>query len=289
MLPYALVLALSALMPQDPPAPATAPQEAPPAERFGELTEDEFKKLHELKAEEQGERHGVDVELASGATGYLVLPKDADPSKRPLSAVIVIHEWWGLNRHIELWCDRLAETGVAALAVDLYDGVVATSSDEAMKAMRAVDSAKAVEHLKSAHEFLTTDERVKAVKVGSIGWCFGGAMSLQTALHVPELDACVLYYGRLVTDPKELAAIRCPVLGIFGTKDGSIPPPTVKQFDDALTEAKVPHEIHSYEAEHAFANPSSPRYDHEHAAEAWEKVKAFLDANLEPDATPPSK
>lgn len=287
MIAYAIALSLSFGLAQDPAPTKPAPAKAGDTGLTGALSEDEFKKLHELKPDEQGERRGVAVTLASGAKGYLVLPKDADPAKRPLSAVLVIHEWWGLNRNIELWCDRLAETGVAALAVDLYGGVVATTADDAMKAMRAVDTAKAVEHLKSAHTFLTTDDRVKAVKVGSIGWCFGGAMSLQTALNVPELDACVLYYGRLVTDPKVLAAIRCPVLGVFGTQDGSIPPATVKQFEEALTEAEVVHEIHSYDAEHAFANPSSSRYDHEHAAAAWEKVKAFLDANLKP--TPAAK
>ncbi|MBK6939732.1 MAG: dienelactone hydrolase family protein [Planctomycetes bacterium] len=289
MIAYAIALSLSSCLAQDPAPIEPAPAKTGDTGLTGALSEDEFMKLHELKPDEQGERRGLTVTLESGANGYLVLPKGADPTKRPLSAVLVIHEWWGLNRNIELWCDRLAETGVAALAVDLYGGVVATTSDEAMKAMRAVDTAKAVEHLKSAYAFLTTDERVKAVKVGSIGWCFGGAMSLQTALNVPELDACVLYYGRLVTDPKVLGSIRCPVLGVFGTKDGSIPPATVKQFDDALTEAKVVHEIHSYEAEHAFANPSSPRYDHEHAAAAWEKVKAFLDANLKTEPAPPSK
>src|SRR5262249_22792701 len=149
------------------------------------------------------------------------------------------------------WSDRLAEDGYAALAVDLYGGKVAQNADEAMAAMKAVDEGKALEILKGAHHFLTTDPRVHASRTGSIGWCFGGGFSLKLALAEPELDAVVLYYGHLVTEPSKLKAIHAPLLGVFGNLDKGIPPDSVNAFDKALGEAGVSHEIYRYDAEHA--------------------------------------
>jgi carboxymethylenebutenolidase len=194
--------------------------------------------------------------------------------------VIVIHEWWGLNEHIQHWTDRLAEDGYAALAVDLYGGKVARTPDEAMAAMKAVDDAAALKALRAAHRFLETDARVKAPRTASIGWCFGGAWSLQLALNEPALDAAVIYYGRLVTDPQKLKAIQGPVLGVFGNKDEGIPPKAVDEFDKALHEAGVAHTILRYDAQHAFANPSGARYDQKAADEAWRHVRAFLAGRL---------
>jgi len=127
----------------------------------------------------------------------------------PLPAVIVIHEWWGLNDHVRHWADRLAADGYAALAVDLYGGKVATTPDEAMAAMKSVDEAKAKAKsmLAAAHRFLADDPRIDAKRRGVIGWCFGGAWSLQHAIAEADLDAAVIYYGRLSTEPAQLAKI----------------------------------------------------------------------------------
>lgn len=242
----------------------------------GPMSEEEFKALHELKTESAPPPRGKLVEIAD-SYAYLSLPPNA---KAPIPGVIVIHEWWGPNEHVMHWADRLADEGYAALAVDLYNGKVATTPDSAMSYMKQVDEAASIKILKAAHEFLTKDERIKAPRTASIGWCFGGGWSLQTALAVPELDAAVIYYGHPVTDPEELRAIKASVFGVFGTQDQSIPPATVKDFDKALTTAGVEHEIHSYDAVHAFANPSNPKYDQKSAADAWAKVSKFLRAKL---------
>lgn len=274
----ALALALSAS-----PVLATAlfaQDHAAPKQDTGGVSEEEFKKMHELSKEKPPAPKGETIELPGGSKAYLSLPKDPKNKTAPFPAVIVIHEWWGLNDHIRHWSDRLAAEGYAALAVDLYGGKVATDANQAMELMKGVDSAKATEIVKAAHGFLRKDPRVAATKVGSIGWCFGGHWSLECALNIPELDACVLYYGTLVTDPAELKKIKAPVLGIFGKKDKSITPDKVAAFDKALTEAKVEHAIESYDADHAFANPSGTRYDEESAKQAWEVARAFLAKKL---------
>ena len=110
-----------------------------------------------------------------------------------------------------------------------------------------------------------------------VGWCFGGGWSLQAALANPSLNGAIIYYGQLETDPAKLSAIKASVLGIFGKADKGIPPETVGKFEAALKQANVKAEIYSYEADHAFANPSNPKYDEKSAANAWAHVTAFLD------------
>ncbi|MCP3140117.1 dienelactone hydrolase family protein [Pyxidicoccus xibeiensis] len=242
----------------------------------GAVSEEAFKALHTLRTDAAPARRGQEVEIA-GTKAYLSLPEGA---KGPLPALLVLHEWWGLNEHIQHWTDRLAADGYAALAVDLYGGKVATTRDEAMALVKTVDPARAQEVLKAAHAFLREDPRVRAERTGSIGWCFGGGWSLRTAMAIPELDVAVIYYGNPVTDPQELATIRASVLGIFGTKDASIPPEKVQELRQGLDDAGVRHRILELEADHAFANPSGGRYDERAAATAWQEVSAFLEHNL---------
>jgi carboxymethylenebutenolidase len=188
----------------------------------------------------------------------------------------VIHEWWGLNEHIMHFTDRLAADGYAALAVDLYSGKVATTPDEAMAAMKAVDAARATKSLLAAHDFLEQDGRVRALRTGVIGWCFGGKWSLELALAEPDLDAAVVYYGHVTTDAKRLATLRPPLLGVFANRDQAIPPATVDEFEKALRAGGKQPTIVRYDADHAFANPSGQRYDAKSAEDAWSKVRAFL-------------
>jgi carboxymethylenebutenolidase len=269
--------------PAGPGAAATTPasgQGAPSAAAgmMGTLSEEGFKALHQLKPDQapapRGERVTID-----GTSAYLSLPKG---KTAPLPGLVVIHEWWGLNEHIQHWTDRLAEDGYAALAVDLYGGATAKTPDEAMAKMKAVDEKKALATLLAAHDFLEKDSRVQAKRTGSIGWCFGGAWSLQLAIHEPDLDAAVIYYGHLVTEPAALQPIKAEILGVFGDQDKAIPPETVNAFDAALGKAGVTRTIHRYDAQHGFANPSQPRYDEKSAADAWEKVRAFLRRKLAP-------
>ena len=210
-------------------------------------------------------------------TGYL-----ARPAAGGDSAVIVIHEWWGLNGNIRAMARRLADAGHVALAVDLYEGEVAEDRDTARTlATRAREqSGRVEENLRQAIRHLR--QEAGAQRIGVIGWCFGGGWSLATALLAPgEVDATVIYYGRLVTDRDELAALDSPVLGIFGALDRGIPAETVREFDEALAALGKQASIHVYEgADHAFANPSGSRYQAEAAEDAWAKTVAFFAEHL---------
>ena len=212
--------------------------------------------------------------------GYLARPADAEG---PLPGLIVIHEWWGLNAHIRSMTERLAAEGYAALAVDLYQGEVAGDSARARElaggTLQRVPELQ--ENLRQAYAFLA--ERSGAAKVGSIGWCFGGGWSLATAVLLPdELDATVVYYGRLLSDPAQLESLSTPILGLFGSEDGSIPVASVRAFESELVRLGKPVEIHIYEgAHHAFANPSGTRYDAAAAEDAWRRTTAFLHNHLQ--------
>lgn len=242
----------------------------------GGLSEEEFKALHTLKTDTPAKLDGQDITI-DGTKAYLSLPEGKKPAG---IGIVVIHEWWGLNDNIRHWSDRLAKDGYAALAIDLYGGVVATTPDDAMKAMKAVDEKKALATLLAAHDFLKKDPRIMATKTGSIGWCFGGAWSLRLAMNEPDLDAAVIYYGHLVNDPEQLKPIKAEILGIFGNRDKAITPDDVNAFDAALGKTPVKHEILRFDADHAFGNPSNPRYDQKSAAEAWDKVHAFFGRTL---------
>ena len=210
-------------------------------------------------------------------SGYMAKPKDAEGD---LPGIIVIHEWWGLNDNIRMMTRRLAGEGYKALAVDLYNGKVAESPDSAGKYARSVEQEPALDNLNQAYQYL--NEKQGATNIGSIGWCFGGGWSLQTALAMPEkLDATVIYYGRLVTDKDRLENLTMPILGIFGEEDQGIPPSSVEKFEAALNDVGVQNSIHIYDgAGHAFANPSGNRYKKDAAEDAWNKTVAFLEEHL---------
>ena len=254
------------------PSPPPPPPLSHKPSDTGAVTEEQFKAMHAEPTAGPAKVDGKMFELA-GTRAYLALPK----GQGPFPAIIVIHEWWGLNANIEHWADRLASAGWAAIAIDLYGGIVATTRDEAMAAMKGVDETRAKGTLDAAIRFAASDPRIMAKKRAVIGWCFGGGWSLQTALAHPELDGAIMYYGELETDPAKLVSIRGKLLGVFGDHDKGIPPADVQKFDTALTAAHIDHEIHHYDAPHAFANPSNPHYDEKSSADAWAHVLAFLD------------
>jgi carboxymethylenebutenolidase len=212
------------------------------------------------------------------AHGYLARPKDA---KGTLPALVVIHEWWGLNDNIRAMTRRLAGEGYQALAVDLYGGATADNPDNAMKLVNGVlgNTAAAEDNLKKAVAYL---KGKGAKKIGVIGWCFGGGWSLQTALLAPaDINATVIYYGRLETDPAKLAALKSPVIGFFGATDNSIPAATIHAFEAELKKQGKPVEVHIYEgAGHAFANPSGGNYRPDAAKDSWQRTTAFLAKHL---------
>ncbi|MBL8858403.1 MAG: dienelactone hydrolase family protein [Planctomycetes bacterium] len=240
------------------------------------VSEEEFVAMHSPPDNVAPPRTGTRIQIG-GTNAYLSLPAG---KTAPMPGVIVIHEWWGLNANIEHWADRIAAEGYAALAVDLYGGIVAENANQASEAMKSVDKERAVTTMRAAVKFLETDPRILAPRTASIGWCFGGAQSLNLALAEPTLDAAVIYYGRLVTDPKALAGVQARVLGIFGSRDKSITTEDIAKFESGLRGAGKDVTIQMYDAEHAFANPSSARYDQGSAAEAWKVARAFLKSAL---------
>lgn len=213
--------------------------------------------------------------------GYLARPSNID---KPLPALIVIHEWWGLNDNIKEMTKKLAGEGYTALAVDLYDGNVADNPIKAKEFMTAAlkNTDKLNENLKLAYQYLEQEQ--KAPKIASIGWCFGGTWSLQTALLFPkQLKAAVIYYGGgIETNPEKLKPLEMPVLGIFGELDENPPVSKVKEFETALKSLGKSVEIYIYpNASHAFANPSGTRYNASAAKDAMEKTVTFLHRHLQ--------
>lgn len=213
--------------------------------------------------------------------GYLVKPAD---TTAPLPGLIVIQEWWGLNDNIRTMTRRLAAEGYTALAVDLYDGQVAETPDTARTLVQAAiqNSERLTQNVVAAYNYLVDDQQTP--KVGSIGWCFGGSWSLNTALALPaELDAAVIYYGgQIATDPAILEPLQMPIQGHFGSLDTNPSPDTVQAFETALDSLGKDTEIYMYEgANHAFANPSGTRYNAEAADLSWQRTLAFLKQHLQ--------
>lgn len=231
--------------------------------------------------------HNISVSYYDNTTGYLVYPEPSNNAQQQerLPAVIMIHEWFGLNEHIKNQADLLANEGYAVLAVDLYRGEVATDSDRARELASSVrsNSASAIDNLQSAVSYLKSLEIVDDSKVASLGWCFGGDWSLQLALNSSEnpLAATIVYYGRPVTDTASLSSISWPILGIFGDQDQAITVESVKQFASALNASSITNEIYLYgNVGHAFANPSGDNYASKETADAWQKTIGFLRTHL---------
>lgn len=209
-------------------------------------------------------------------------------------AIVVIHEWWGLNDQIKAVARQLAGQGYAALAINLYGTQPPVDTPkEARNTMNTAlqDKPLLMQRLQEAVDYLQTtfngnkstdDDTTVVVKMGVIGWCLGGAFALQTSL-LTAMDATVIYYGHLQYDgPAALSKLQGPVLGIFGGADKGIPVESVHKFEKDLEEANHEKDIVIYPgADHAFANPSSTMYKEEAAKDAWEKVLAFFAKNLQ--------
>lgn len=212
--------------------------------------------------------------------GYLSMPEGATPGSLP--ALIVIHEWWGLNDNVRAMTDRLAGEGYIALAVDLYNGQSTEDPALAKQLMQtSMSRAGALrENLNQALQWLEREAQPPAT--GVIGWCFGGGWSLQTALMAPDrVDAVVVYYGRVNQTQEQLAALDAPLLGIFGEEDEGIPAASVRAFEANLRALGKPADVYLYDgAGHAFANPSGTRYEPQAAEDAWQKTRAFLARHL---------
>jgi carboxymethylenebutenolidase len=202
--------------------------------------------------------------------------------KGPFPALIVIHEWWGLNDWVKEQGSKLANQGYIALAVDLYRGKVATTPDEAHEIMRGVPEDRAKRDLHAAFEFLRSQPNVKKDRIGAIGWCMGGGYALDVALQESDLAALVINYGHLATDPDALKKINASILGLFGAQDRGITPDDVKKFGATMDGLGKKIDVTIYpDAGHAFENPNNKEgYRAADAADAWKRTVDFLAMTL---------
>jgi carboxymethylenebutenolidase len=202
--------------------------------------------------------------------------------KGPFPAIIVIHEYWGLNDWVKEQASKLSDQGYVTLAIDLYRGKVATTPDVAHEIMRGVPEDRAKRDLHAAFEFLVSLPNVKPDRIGAIGWCMGGGYSLDVALQEPTLAADVINYGHLATDIDALKKINAPILGSFGAQDRGITPDDVHKFESALKQLGKQVDIKIYDdAGHAFENPNNKDgYRAADAADAWKRTLDFLATTL---------
>ncbi|MFZ4619958.1 MAG: dienelactone hydrolase family protein [Bacteroidota bacterium] len=192
--------------------------------------------------------------------------------------LLVFHEWWGLNDYIkqeaETWQRELGSVNV--IAVDLYDGKIAMVPDSAKKYVGEVNETRARAIIQSV-----IDHAGPKAKISTLGWCFGGGWSMQTALMVGKQAAgCVIYYGMPEKNVEKLKSLNCDVLGIFATQDGFINGEVVGQFEKDMKAAKKNLTVKNFDAVHAFANPSNPKHDKEKTAEANAAALAFLRSKM---------
>ena len=214
-------------------------------------------------------------------TGYLAEP--AQPDGAP--AVVVIQEWWGLNDQIRGVADRLAHAGYLALVPDLYRGKSTVAQEEANHLMSALDFGDAAtQDVRGAVQYL----KAQAAKVGCVGFCMGGALTLLACVNVPELDAAVTWYGCPPLEYIDASKIKIPLQGHWATQDGHFTPELVQGLRAKLAQAGVKFDFHDYLAHHAFGNEQAvgtgriaeTQYDPVWAQQAWDRTFTFFGQQL---------
>lgn len=211
----------------------------------------------------------------------------AKPEGRgPFPAVIMIHEFFGLNESIVSKADLLAKEGYLVVAPDTFRGSTTSWIPRAIYQVITTKPENINADLDSVYAWLTSQPDVDPNRIATAGFCYGGRASLVYSLHNDQLAATVIFYGSPETDPAVLKTLPGPVLGIFGGADQSIPVEEVKAFDAALSQAGVPHEIKIYDGQpHAFVHDAQGIQAGGAQGEAWSQMLAFLDANLKNKTT----
>jgi carboxymethylenebutenolidase len=192
--------------------------------------------------------------------------------------LIVVHEWWGLNDYIKQEAERLAGEmpNVNVLAIDLYDGFVAATPDDAKSKMSSMNEEHTRAIIQGAIKHAGAD-----AKIATLGWCMGGGWALQAEMIAGRQGAgCVMYYGMPETDVAKLKKLNADVLGLFASRDEWITPKVVAAFQENMKAAGKNLTVQSYDADHAFANPSNPKHDKDATADANAKALAFLKERL---------
>jgi carboxymethylenebutenolidase len=212
----------------------------------------------------------VEFPVAGGANGRAFLVKAAQPTERYL---LMFHEWWGLNditrNEAAYWSKEL---GINVMALDLYDGKLATTPEEAGKLMQSNDKMRSAAIIQGGAAYAG-----KKARFFTMGWCMGGGWSLQAALLLKnKVKGCVMYYGMPEKDLAKLKMLKTDVVFIHATKDKWINDEVVAEFERNMTAVRKKVTVHRYNADHAFANPSSPRYQEADAVAARAVVKGYL-------------
>jgi carboxymethylenebutenolidase len=216
------------------------------------------------------------VKTADGKEANMFYVASPNPTTKYL---LVFHEWWGLNDYIKREAENLQkELGdVTVIAIDLYDGNVAADQQTAAKLSGETKEERARTIIQAVINAIGPN-----AKIATLGWCFGGGWSMQAALMLgKQAAACVMYYGMPEKDVKKLKTLQCDVLGIFGTQDGFISPKIVAEFEKNMKSAKKKLTVKNYNAVHAFANPSNPKYDKANADDAHAEAIKFLKTKFE--------
>jgi carboxymethylenebutenolidase len=202
----------------------------------------------------------------------------ARPAQKKAPGLVLIHEWWGLNWEMEVQAEKYAAAGYLALAIDMFQGKVTDQPAEAQKIMDGMDPKHAHEVLKAAIAWLRGNPACNG-KVGTLGFCLGGAWSLNASVANP-VEATVVYHGAVNKKADELRHLKGPVLGHFATRETYIPPESATAFAEEMQKAGKPAEVHFYDAAHAFTRPKGPNFDPAASDLAWRRTMRFLQENL---------
>ena len=218
----------------------------------------------------------ISFKTTDGKEGYAYEVKATTPTN---NYVFVIHEWWGLNDYIKQESEKLFNRlgNVNVIAIDLYDKKVASVKDSAAKYMQSVKSERAEAIIKGVINYVGSK-----ANIATIGWCFGGGWSMQSALLAgKQSKACVMYYGMPEEKIEKLKTLNAPILFVWPEQDQWINKAMVSKFEVNMKASKKSLEVKSYNADHAFANPSNPKYNKEFADDAFKNAIAFIKLYME--------
>ncbi len=208
-------------------------------------------------------------------TAYVAVPDEVSDETK---AVVIIHEYWGLNDHIKDIAGRYASEGFIAIAPDLYRGTVTKDKQEATKLMNALEIEDGLNIIDRV--VVEATEKYKISRFGITGFCMGGTFALQAACKLEGIHAAAPFYGD-IPDEFTLQNMKCPVIFISGTKDQWINTDKVSELERIAKANTLPIESVKYEADHAFFNNTRPEvYDKTAAKDAWAKVVAFFNEKL---------
>jgi carboxymethylenebutenolidase len=246
---------------------------------FSKFSDDKsFRDEHQIPAafslkDPMGKMITVKTDDGKDANAYLIRSK-----KESNKWIFIFHEWWGLNDYIKRESDELKQKlgDVNILAIDLYDGKVAENREDAAKFMQSVDQTRAINIINGAIKFVGKD-----AQVGTLGWCFGGGWSLKASIILEDQGkACVMYYGIIENTSETFKKLIAPVLGIFAEKDGWITPEVYGNLEKNLMSAGKKIILKSFDADHAFANPSNTKFDEQATKKAKALTINFFTENL---------